>query len=76
MHQASEKDFKNIKEGGKCTGACLSNTRLVLLDDVHLTISLYSDTRSIVHLQVGPSALSCGLSRAWGRLGSSSASYD
>ena len=49
MQQASEKDFKNIKGGGKCTGACLSNTRLVLLDDVHLTISLYSDTRSIVH---------------------------
>jgi hypothetical protein len=23
MQQASEKDFKNIKEGGKCTGACL-----------------------------------------------------
>ena len=23
MHQASEKDFKSIKEGGKCTGACL-----------------------------------------------------
>ena len=23
MHQSSEKDFKNIKEGGKCTGACL-----------------------------------------------------
>jgi hypothetical protein len=49
MQQASEKDFKNIKGGGKCTGACLSNTRLVLLDDVRLTISLYSDTRSIVH---------------------------
>jgi hypothetical protein len=40
MHQSSEKDFKNIKEGGKCTGACLGNTRLVLLDDDHLTISL------------------------------------
>jgi hypothetical protein len=23
MQQASEKDFKNIKEGGKCTRACL-----------------------------------------------------
>jgi hypothetical protein len=23
MHQASEKDFKRIKDGGKCTGACL-----------------------------------------------------
>jgi hypothetical protein len=23
MQQSSEKDFKNIKEGGKCTGACL-----------------------------------------------------
>ena len=23
MQQASEKDFKNIKGGGKCTGACL-----------------------------------------------------
>ena len=23
MQQASEEDFKNIKEGGKCTGACL-----------------------------------------------------
>jgi hypothetical protein len=31
MHQSSEKDFKNIKEGGKCTGACLSNTRLVFV---------------------------------------------
>ena len=36
MQQASEKDFKNIKGGGKCTGACLSNTRLVLLVE-HLT---------------------------------------
>jgi hypothetical protein len=26
--------------GGECTGACLNNTRLVLLDDVHLTIIL------------------------------------
>jgi hypothetical protein len=23
MHQASEKDFKRIKDGCKCTGACL-----------------------------------------------------
>jgi hypothetical protein len=38
MQQSSEKDFKNIKEGGKCTGACLSNTRLVLLGDDRLTI--------------------------------------
>ena len=48
---ASNKVIKILKQqgGGECTGACLSNTRLVLLDDVRLTISLYSDTRSIVH---------------------------
>jgi hypothetical protein len=35
---ASYKVIKILKqhEGGKCTGACLNNTRLVLLDDVNL----------------------------------------
>jgi hypothetical protein len=39
---ASNKVIKILKHqgGGKCTGACLSNTRLVLLDDDHLTIIL------------------------------------
>jgi hypothetical protein len=35
-----EKYFKNTRKGVACTGACLSNTRLVLLGDVHLTIIL------------------------------------
>jgi hypothetical protein len=75
---ASYKVIKILKQqgGGKCTGACLNNTRLVLLGDVHLTINLYSDTRSMIHLQVCPSASSYGLARAWGRLGSSSTSRD
>jgi hypothetical protein len=49
---ASNKVIKILKhqEGGKCTGACLNNTRLVLLDGDHLAISLYSDTHSIIHL--------------------------
>jgi hypothetical protein len=34
------KVFKNTRKGVACTGACLSNTRLVLLDDVRLTSSL------------------------------------
>jgi hypothetical protein len=39
---ASYKVIKILKQqgGGKCTGACLSNTRLVLLGDVHLMIIL------------------------------------
>jgi hypothetical protein len=39
---ASNKVIKILKQqgGGKCTGACLSNTRLVLLDDDHLAIIL------------------------------------
>jgi hypothetical protein len=39
---ASNKVIKILKHqgGGECTGACLNNTRLVLLDDVHLTIIL------------------------------------
>jgi hypothetical protein len=39
---ASNKVIKILKKqgGGKCTGACLGNTRLVLLDDDHLTIIL------------------------------------
>jgi hypothetical protein len=39
---ASNKVIKilNHQVGGKCTGACLNNTRLVLLDDVHLKIIL------------------------------------
>jgi hypothetical protein len=76
MQQASEKDFKNIKGGGKCTGACLSNTRLVLLGDVHLTIILCFGTCQVIHPCVRPSASPCGVARAWGRLGSSSASHD
>jgi hypothetical protein len=34
-----DKDFKTTRSG-ECTRACLNNTRLVLLDDVHLTIIL------------------------------------
>jgi hypothetical protein len=30
------KVFKNTRKRVACTGACLSNTRLVLLNDVHL----------------------------------------
>jgi hypothetical protein len=39
---ASYKVIKILKQqgGGKCTGACLGNTSLVLLDDDHLTIIL------------------------------------
>jgi hypothetical protein len=39
---ASNKVIKILKQqgGGKCTEACLNNTRLVLLDDVHLTTIL------------------------------------
>ena len=39
MHQAREKDFK-IARRWQMHWACLGNTRLVLLDDVHLTIIL------------------------------------
>jgi hypothetical protein len=55
---ASNKVINILKQqgGGKCTGACLGNTRLLLLDVDHLMISLYSDTRSIIHLQVNPSS--------------------
>jgi hypothetical protein len=43
---ASNKVIKILKQqgGGECTGACLNNTRLVLLGDVHLTISLCPGT--------------------------------
>jgi hypothetical protein len=46
---ASYKVIKILKQqgGGKCTGACLDNTRLVLLDIDHLMISLCSDTCSV-----------------------------
>jgi hypothetical protein len=39
---ASNKVIKILKQqgGDKCTEACLNNTRLVLLGDEHLTISL------------------------------------
>jgi hypothetical protein len=39
---ASNKVIKILKHqgGGKCTGACLNNTRLVLLGDDHLAINL------------------------------------
>jgi hypothetical protein len=66
---ASYKVIKNLKQqgGGKCTGACLYNTRLVLLDDVHLT--------SILHLGIRSDYPSSGLSisiimRSSPRLGS------
>jgi hypothetical protein len=44
---ASNKVIKILKHqgGGKCTGACLNNTRLVLLDDVHLASILGLGTR-------------------------------
>jgi hypothetical protein len=43
---ASNKVIQILKQqgGGKYTGACLDNTRLVLLDVVHLAIIFYSDT--------------------------------
>jgi hypothetical protein len=70
----SNKVIKILKQqgGGKRTGACLGNTRLVLLDDDHLTTILFLGTRSIIHLQVRPSASPCGVAHAWGRLGSGS----
>jgi hypothetical protein len=34
------KNYLKHKEGVACTGACLGNTTLVLLDNVHLTIIL------------------------------------
>jgi hypothetical protein len=45
---ASNKVIKILKqqEGGECTGACLNNTRLVLLGGVHLVIILWLGTRS------------------------------
>jgi hypothetical protein len=43
---ASNKVIKILKQqgGGKCTGACLDNTTLVLLDVDHLTTIFCSDT--------------------------------
>jgi hypothetical protein len=43
---ASYKVIKILKQqgGGECTGACLDNTRLVLLGGDHLAISFCSDT--------------------------------
>jgi hypothetical protein len=53
---ASNKVIKILKQqgGGKCTGACLDNTRLVLLDDVRLSTIFCLDIRQIIHLQVRP----------------------
>jgi hypothetical protein len=55
---ASNKVIKILKQqgGGKCTGACLNNTRLVLLGGDHLMTILLS-----WHLfrQVHPSASPC-----------------
>jgi hypothetical protein len=44
----SNKVIKILKHqgGGKCTGACLSNTRLVLLGGDHLASILWLDTHS------------------------------
>jgi hypothetical protein len=49
------------------------NTRLVF---VKWRASFGLALIQIIHLPVRPSASSCGLARAWGRLGSSSASHD
>jgi hypothetical protein len=75
---ASNKVIKILKHqgGGECTGACLNNTRLVLLGGDHLATIFCLDTRQIIHLQVNPLASSYGLARAWGRLGLSSTSHD
>jgi hypothetical protein len=75
---ASSKVIKILKQqgGGKCTGACLDNTRLVWLDVDHLTTILCLGIRQIIHLQVCSSASPRGVARTWGRLGSSSASRD
>jgi hypothetical protein len=45
---ASNKVIKILKHqgGGKCTGACLNNTRLVLIGGDHLAIILWLGTRS------------------------------
>jgi hypothetical protein len=74
---ASNKVIKILKHqgGGKCTGTCLDNTRLVLLDDVCLTTIFCLDIRQIIHLQVRPTddvvLRRCSLSAlSWGRLSS------
>jgi hypothetical protein len=72
---ASNKVIKILKQqgGGKCTGACLDNTRLVLLDDVRLTTIFCLDIHQIIHLQVRQIddvvLQRCSLSTlSWGRL--------
>jgi hypothetical protein len=75
---ASDKVKKHLKhkEGANALGLVWSNTRLVLLDDVHLAIIFCLDICQIIHLRFRPSTSSYGLARAWGRLGSSFASRD
>jgi hypothetical protein len=53
---ASHKVKKHLKhkEGANAPGLAWDNTMLVLLDDGHLTINFYSDTR-LVHLTSGSS---------------------
>jgi hypothetical protein len=59
---ASNKVIKILKQqgGGKCTGACLNNTRLVLLGGDHLATIFCSDLVSSIHLQFRSSAPSYG----------------
>jgi hypothetical protein len=79
---ASYKVIKILKQqgGGKCTGAYLGNTRLVLLDVDHLTTILGLGTRSVypssgssisITMQSSPPVTS-----SWGQLGLSSAPRD
>jgi hypothetical protein len=51
---ASNNVIKILKQqgGGKCTGACLSNTRLVLLDVDHMMTILCPGIHQIIHLQL------------------------
>jgi hypothetical protein len=69
---ASYKVIKILKQqgGDKCTGACLDNTRLVLLDVDHLVTILCLGIRQIIHLQVRSSASLFGVGRALRHLGS------
>jgi hypothetical protein len=57
----SYKVIKILKQqgGGKCTGACLGNTRLVLLDADHLATIFCSDTCFVC-----PSVSPYGVARA------------
>jgi hypothetical protein len=72
---ASNKVIKILKqhEGGKCTGACLDNTRLVLLDVDHLTTIFCPGLDQVIHLQVRPSASLCGVVHPLRHLGVESA---